>query len=168
MSRRNESESDLARFLRDAVAQVGGSEQELLARVFHLDDPEVLSFSSRMETVAKGLFEALDYELRIRNPGLHYVNRDNYLGYRREHVSTSGAGERSQIFASVPKATRKLDVIIPLDPKTVSVATRIVDVTGVGHHGVGNLRVSIESTEQLQQFLVDFDFWLRPDGVHLH
>lgn len=152
----------LKSFLLDAAAQIGASDKEVLARVLHLRLSDLESFTQEMRPEAKILFAELDYGLRIRNPGLHYAPRKSYLGYRRETVNTAGAGERSQVFVSVLRNNTTLDVVLPIEPGTLAHIPSVRDLTGIGHHGIGNARVTITDPSQLNQFFADFDFWLRP------
>lgn len=149
-------------FLDDAAAQAGTSPEEVLAAVLHVGLRDLQRFVQGMRPDTKELFAQLDYGLRTRNPGLHYVPRQSYLGYRREAASTTGAGERSQVFVSVLRNTTTLDAVLPLDPATLTSIPSVRNLTGVGHHGVGDTRVTISDTAQLHQFFADFDFWLRP------
>lgn len=149
-------------FLDDAAAQAGITCGAVLARLLHLDLQDLASFTQEMRPDAKDLFAELDYGLRIRNPGLHYAPRKSYLGYRREDAGAPGAGERSQVFVSVLRNTTTLDLVLPLDPATLSNISSVRDLTGVGHHGVGHTRVTVCDLAQLQQFFADFEFWLRP------
>lgn len=153
---------ELKSFLLDAASQTGASNEEVLARVLHLRLSDLESFTQEMRPEAKTLFAELDYGLRTRNPGLHYAPRKSYLGYRREHVNAVGAGERSQVFASVLRNSTTLDIVLPLEPATLAHIPSVRDLTGIGHHGVGDARVTISDTSQLDQFFADFDFWLRP------
>ncbi len=149
-------------FLDDAAAQSGTSREGVLAGVLHVGLRDLQPFVQGMRPDAKELFAQLDYGLRTRNPGLHYVPRKSYLGYRREAVSVTGAGERSQVFVSVLRNTTTLDAVLPLDPATLTSIRSVRNLTGVGHHGVGDTRVTIGDATQLKQFFADFDFWLRP------
>lgn len=158
MQMRNE---DLKSYLRDAAAKLGVSSEDILDRVLHLHIKDLGNFTQEMRPETKALFAEFDYGVRIRNPGLHYSMRAKYLGYRRERVAAPGAGERSQVFVSVLRKTAILDLVLPLEPASLGHIADIRDVTGIGHHGVGNARITIEDKFQLERFFVDFDFWIR-------
>lgn len=155
----------LQSFLDDAARHAGITRDEVVAKVLHLDLRVLESFTRDMRPETKALFANLDRELRVRNPGLHYAPRKSYLGYRREDSTGAGAGERSQVFVSVLRNTTTLDIVLPLVPSDLSHIASVRDLSGIGHHGVGDTRVTISDVAELGQFLADFDFWLRPSAA---
>lgn len=149
-------------FLDEAAAIAGVEASEVLARVLHVDDGALLGLVSTMDDATRSLTTRLDRELRIRNPGLHYVVRKMFLGYRREGATSSPRGERSQIFASVLRHNSRLEVVIPVDADTIGPVRNARDLRGTGHHGVGDVRVSLSNDADITRFLKDFDYWLSP------
>lgn len=152
--------SDVEAFLRDSAALAGVNTEDVLARVFHIGDGALAPLVSGMEEAPKALVTRLDRELRIRNPGLHYVIRNMYVGYRREGTTSSPLGERSQIFASIVRSTSRVEVVLPVDPDEIGTIPNTKDLRGIGHHGIGDVRVSLRSDSDLDRFLSDFDYWL--------
>lgn len=147
-------------FLQEAAAIAGVDTERLLARVLHIDDGALESFATTMEPQVKALVERLDRELRLRNPGLHYVERKMFLGYRREGATSSPLGERSQIFASLIRNNTRLEVVLPVDAGTIGNMPNARDLRGTGHHGIGDVRVLLTSTADIERFLADFHYWL--------
>lgn len=154
---------DVSTFLKDSAARLGVSEDAVLKRVLGCGSEIPDGFAADMQTDVRHLFMRLDYELRIRNPGLHYSPRKGYLGYRRQEKSASpGVGERSQVFVSVLRRNAILGVTLPIDPEAIRRSPRVRDLSQTGHHGVGNVRVDITDVAELDTFFTDFDYWLRP------
>lgn len=149
-------------FLQDAAKLAGVDTQRLLAQVLHVGDGVFESFARGMKSELRTLALRLDRELRVRNPGLHYVERKMFLGYRREGASTSHTGERSQIFASLIRNNTRLEVVLPVDPATAIGMPNARDLRGTGHHGVGDLRLSVSDSDELDQLLQAFHYWLTP------
>lgn len=152
--------NEIEEFLRDAAGLAGTSTEEVLARVLHIEDGALSPLVTGMDDISKALVERLDRELRIRNPGLHYVIRKMYIGYRREGVASSPLGERSQIFASVVRNVSRVEVVLPVDPDRIESIPNAIDLRGRGRHGIGDVRVSLRSGADLDRFLSDFDYWL--------
>lgn len=149
-------------FLQDAATATGLAPDVVLARVLHIDDGAFEEVIAGMDDATKTLAQRLDREMRVRNPGLHYVMRKMFVGYRREGVMPSPLGERSQIFASMVRNNSRLDVVLPVDAACVARVANARDLRGRGHHGVGDVRVSLRDDAAIDQFLCDFDEWLRP------
>ncbi len=149
-------------FLEDAAVLAGMDAQKLLARVLHIDDGALAAVVATMDDATRTLAVRLDRELRLRNPGLHYVVRKMFLGYRREGATSTRLGERSQIFASVIRSNTRLEVVLPVDAETVADMPNARDLRGTGHHGIGDVRISLSSNGDIDQFLTDFDSWLMP------
>ena len=154
--------SEVQKFLRDAAEMTGMTAEAILAHVLHIDDGAFSTVIGAMDRPTRELALRLDREVRIRNPGLHYVMRTMFVGYRREGGTPSAAGERSQIFLSLIRHSSRLEVVLPVDPDKASAISNTQDLRGKGHHGVGNVRVLLTSAPDLDQFLSDFDDWLRP------
>lgn len=53
------------------------------------------------------------------------------------------------MFCSVIPQKQRLRLILPLDPSSVDGGSRTRDVSQVGHWGVGDTEVSLESDDQL-------------------
>lgn len=153
---------EIEAFLRDAASLTGVEPHEVLSKVLHVGDDALSSVVAPMTVATRALAVFLDRELRVRNPGLHYVERKMFLGYRREGATPSPMGERSQIFASLIRNNTRLEVVLPVAPASVAAISYAHDLTGKGHHGVGDVRVSLSNETELKQFLSDFDYWLRP------
>lgn len=155
--------SDVDVFLRDAAAQAGVTVNDVLARVLHVEDGAFVSAVAAMRAPTKALALRLDREIRVRNPGLQYVVRRMFVGYRREGITThSPSGERSQIFLSIILSSSRLEVVLPVDPEGIASMSNAQDLRGKGHHGVGDVRVLLSSGRDVDQFLRDFDDWLAP------
>ncbi|WP_338857889.1 hypothetical protein WDY80_24305 (plasmid) [Gordonia hongkongensis] len=154
--------ADVHAFLQDAASHTGMSTEDILARVLHVDDGALRPFLASMDRATSDLVRRLDRELRIRNPGLHYVMRTMYVGYRREGAITARLGERSQVFASIIRSASRLEVVLPVDPDSVDSIPNAQDLRGKGHHGIGDVRVSLHNDSDIDRFLSDFDYWLRP------
>lgn len=151
-------------FIRDAAHFAGVEPQALLAKVLHVEDGAFAAVVASMNDSTRSLAIRLDREIRIRNPGLHYVERRMFLGYRREgHISAS-EGERSQIFLSLIRSNTRLELVLTVATETMSSIPYAQDLTGRGHHGVGNARVLLTTVADLERFLSDFDSWLRNRG----
>ncbi|GMA42430.1 hypothetical protein [Mobilicoccus caccae] len=154
--------TDVEEFLRDAAALAGLTTEDLLARVLHVEDGAFAEVVAAMDGTTKALALRLDREIRIRNPGLHYVMRSMFVGYRREGVTHSPLGERSQIFLSLIRNSSRLEVVLPVDPARIASMPNAQDLQGKGHHGVGNVRVVLSSDSEVDRFLRDLDEWLAP------
>ncbi|MBB1032205.1 hypothetical protein G6027_15215 [Dietzia sp. SLG310A2-38A2] len=154
--------TDVEEYLRDAAALAGLTPEDLLARVLHVEDGVFAEVVAAMDGPTKVLAARLDHEIRIRNPGLHYVMRSMFIGYRREGVTHSPLGERSQIFLSLIRNRSRLEVVLPADPQRVASMPNAQDLQGKGHHGVGNVRLLLSNDSEVDRFLRDFDDWLAP------
>ena len=154
-------------FLDEAAHVSGASPAHILAAVLHLDLDDDERFAALLpdtDNGVKALFCQLDRALRLRNPGLHYVERKMYLAYRREHAPESGAGERSQIFLSVIRTSSALEVVLPLDPADYAGPAFVRSLTGKGHHGIGDLGCRLSSADDVDLFIRHFGFWLNPSA----
>lgn len=156
--------TEIEAFLRDAAALAGVSTDDILAQVLHVDDSRLTALLDRMDDKTWALVLRLDREIRLRNPGLHYVPRKQFVGYRREGADAPApAGERSQIFLSVIRHSSRLDVVLPVDPDSIDQIANAQDLRGKGHHGVGEVRVALRDDSDIDRLLKDFDGWLRPE-----
>ena len=156
---------DIVNFLRDAAANIGCSADDILRSVLHLDAEHAHAIENLVGVNSEAttqIFRELDRSLRVRNPGLHYVIRGTYLGYRREGVRTvSAVSSRSQIFASVLRKSDKVRVILPIPPEPFLHLRYVRDLSLQGHHGVGQLECSIKDMDDLRSMFQEFDFWLK-------
>lgn len=158
-------DAELIEFLRMAAGEAGLSVQDLLRRVFHVNsicnDSEFLRIFAQVSDEISSLWGKLDYRLRVLNPGLHYVFRRTYLGYRRENA-TSGTplSERSQVFLSVVPRHRSLRIVLPIDPGPYATLAGCKVLSGRGHHGIGDLLVELIDDEDLARFFRTFHDWL--------
>jgi hypothetical protein len=159
-------DADLIEFLRCSAQEAAISVDSLLRKVLHVNP---LNEDSRFQELFKvarpdtvRLLMNFDWHVRILNPGLHYVYRKMYMGYRREFgdVATSES-ERSQIFLCVVPRAHVVRVILPINPRLFAKIPNSRRLTGQGHHGVGNLQVDLVDDSTLAEFLRTFDFWLR-------
>ncbi|OLO68025.1 hypothetical protein [Actinomyces oris] len=156
--------SEIQAFLRDAAALAGVSKDEILAEVLHAGDGRLAALLGHMDDETRSLVLRLDREIRLRNPGLHYVQRKQFVGYRREGAGTpSPTGERSQIFLSIIRNSSRLDVVLPVDPDSIVKISNAQDLRGKGHHGVGEVRVALRDDSDIDRLLKDLDAWLRPN-----
>lgn len=149
-------------FLRDAAELAGVTTEDLLARILHVDDGVFSEAVATMDETTRALALRLDREIRIRNPGLHYVMRSKFIGYRREGPTRSPVGERSQIFLSLIRNNTRLEVVLPVDPERIASLPGAQDLQGKGHHGVGNARVLLRSDSEIKRFISDFGDWVAP------
>jgi predicted transport protein len=158
-------DTEVTKFLNVAAIEANVSVSDLLRRILHLDslndDPRFSRLFGSMPEATKVLLMKLDFRLRVLNPGLHYVFRSMYLGYRREdgHAGKSSS-ERSQIFASIVPRHRRLRVILPVDPTAYLNLTDCRALSGQGHHGVGDLLVELADEVDLERFFTTFRGWL--------
>lgn len=161
--------SDIDDFLRIASHQKGITPNELLREVFHIHPESWYSeniFPHASATFIR-LFKLVDQGMRERNPGLHYVDRSTYLGYRREQSQIVPAyvtkGQRSQIFACIVKGVRNHPkIVMPVEPENYSGVLGVRNLTGKGHHGVGFLEYDVIDEDSIHRLFHVFDEWLNP------
>lgn len=154
-------------FLEQAAEERGVSVPALLRQLLHVgtiaSDPRFQQLFATASESSQELFAALDNRLRLANPGLHYVFRSEYLGYRREdNGSVQSSSERSQVFVSVVPRKRGLLLVLPVDPEKYKDLPSVEVVTGRGHHGLGDVAVKVGDRNQLGAFFEAFDAWIRP------
>ncbi|PYD00815.1 hypothetical protein B4U78_008810 [Microbacterium esteraromaticum] len=140
-----------------------GTRSEVLARVFHVDDDaqqHALSIIPNMDPDALRALNQLDLAVRVRNPGVHYVRRSRFLGYRREGATESVVGARSQIFLSVvPK--KKLLKLVFVPPPGMQMPSTVEEIGERGHHGVGTHTCVVRTTADVDAFIRAFETFLR-------
>lgn len=158
-------DGELEEFLQLAADEAGVSISALLRQVLHvnplLEDPRFRQLFGVANGKTTALLVKLDYRLRLLNPGLHYVYRTTYLGYRREAGTTEFRGsDRSQIFLCIVPRAQRLQVILPVNPVHYVNVTGCRALTGQGHHGVGELQVNLPNDDALNRFFDTFRSWL--------
>lgn len=157
---------DLDQYLKECARWGGDTPEGVLRRVLHLDhrDERAKHLFPGSAANARALFQRLDHEIAVRNPGFHYVSRFSYVGYRRE-VSRREShlhGERSQVFVSVVtrRSNGPIQAVLPLDPAGYSHLAQVSDLSGIGHHGIGELRFTISDDDDIALFTEVFHDWL--------
>jgi len=149
-------------FLRAAAAAAGTDQDSVLTRAFHLGGDHLDVLLPDLHHELRMLFAELDENIRVRNPGLHYVRRKTYVGYRREAIVDHERAERSQVFLSVLRNSRTLELVLPLNPTLHEHLRPVRNLTGQGHHGIGELQFTVSTAADLETFMTTFDTWLRP------
>lgn len=157
---------DIDEYLKECAALNEAAPADIVRRVLHLPPagPKSRDLFPDANPEFLTLFENLDYAIKLRSPGFHYVRRTQYLGYRREALDTDGAlGERSQVFVSVliARFRSELHVVVPVDPSPYLKLPQVIDLRGRGHHGIGELKFVIASDSDIATFTETFDDWLR-------
>jgi predicted transport protein len=165
-----DADPELAGYLQLAAKESGVSVAALLRQVLHVDplteEPGFLQLFGTAGNETQRLLMRLDQRLRILNPGLHYVFRSTYLGYRREGGATATVlSERSQIFVSVVPRTNRLSLVLPVEPARYARQPGCRVLTGQGHHGIGDLQVDVADDRALDRFFGTFREWLRPTST---
>ena len=158
-------DAELDEFLRLAAGEADVCVRALLRRVLHVnpltEEPRFRELFGGADSQTTALLVDLDRRLRVTNPGLHYVYRSTYLGYRREGGATeTSVSERSQIFLSVIPRLHLLRVVLPVDPAPYANVSVCRALTGQGHHGVGELQVDLPNEHALNDFFDTFRGWL--------
>ena len=165
-----DADPELVEYLQLSAREAGISVAALLRQILHINSlTQEPGFQRLFGTVGsdvrRGLMH-LDQRLRILNPGLHYVFRNTYLGYRREgSIAETAVSERTQIFVSVIPRSDRLCVVLPVDPAAYGDQPGCRVLSGQGHHGVGELQVNMPDEEALDRFFYTFREWLRPPGA---
>ncbi|MDN3478297.1 hypothetical protein [Curtobacterium sp. APC 4022] len=156
-------EEKTRRFLESAAIQNGTTLDGVLQQVLHLgqDDLAALYFDDALPRV-RDLVRALDEGVRVRNPGLHYVVRSTFIGFRREENPPRTRGGRTQTFLSVVRRKTDLSVVLPAKPADGH-SLGIEHLQEKGHHGVGDVRVLLQDQTQLSLFFEAFADWLAPE-----
>lgn len=163
--------SDIEDFLERSSRRRGITSDELLREVLHLHTEDWYKeeiFPQASPTFLR-LFKIVDQGLRERNPGLHYVNRSTFLGYRREQSQITPTyvtkGQRSQIFACIIKGVKNHPkLVLPVEPIKYLGLAGVRDLTGIGHHGVGVLEYDVVNENAADRLFDVFDEWLAPTG----
>lgn len=154
--------TDTEQFLEEAARLAGTTVGQVLSRVLHVNDGAISDLTGAMDEETAALTLRLDRAVRLRNPGLHYVMRAKFVGYRREGATQSAVGKRSQIFLSIVRNNARLEVLLPVSPDDFAGMPNAVDLRGKGRHGVGDLRVSLATEADVDRFVDDFAEWLGP------
>ncbi len=165
-----DADPELVEYLQSSAREAGITVAALLRQVLHVNPlTQELGFQQLFGTVGsevQRLLLRLDQRLRILNPGLHYVFRSTYLGYRREgSLATTTVAQRAQIFVSVLPRTNWLCVVLPVDPARYAGQPGCRVLSGQGHHGVGELQVDMPNEDALDRFFKTFRDWLGPRGA---
>src|SRR5262245_61842258 len=116
-----DADAELVEYLQLAAREAGISVAALLRQVLHINpftqEPGFQQLFGTVRSEVWRLLMLLDQRLRILNPGLHYVFRSTYFGYRREGgIAVSAISERTQVFVSVVPRRDRLCVVLPVDP----------------------------------------------------
>jgi predicted transport protein len=165
-----DADPELAEYLQLSAKEAGVSVAALLRQVLHVnpltEEPGFQQLFGKADSETRRLLMRLDQRLRILNPGLHYVFRSTYLGYRREGgIAPSGTSERTQIFVSVVPRSAQLCVVLPVEPARYADQPGCRVLTLHGHHGVGELQVDLPDEDALDRFFRTFRDWLRPPSA---
>jgi hypothetical protein len=160
----------LVEYLQLSAKEAGISVAALLRQVLHVNpltqEPGFQQLFGTVGSELERLLMRLDQRLRILNPGLHYVFRSAYFGYRREGgIATTALSERNQIFASVLPRRELLCVVLPVNPARYAGQPGCRVLTGKGHHGVGELQVDLPDEDALDRFFKTFRDWLGPPSA---
>jgi predicted transport protein len=165
-----DADPELVEYLQLSAAEAGISIAALLRQVLHVNplsqEPRFQQLFGRVGSEVRRLLMRLDQRLRILNPGLHYVFRKTYLGYRREgDIAAAAISERAQIFVSVVPRSGWLCVVLPVDPARYASQPGCRVLSGQGHHGVGELQVDVPDEDALDRFFKTFRDWLGPPSA---
>jgi len=165
-----DADPELAEYLQLSASEAGISVAALLRQVLHVNpltqEPGFEQLFGMTGSEPRRLLMRLDQRLRILNPGLHYVFRNTYLGYRREGgIAATAVSEVAQIFVSVVPRSDRLCVVLPVDPARYAGQPGYRVLTGRGHHGVGELQVDVPDEDALDRFFKTFRDWLGPPGA---
>jgi hypothetical protein len=165
-----DADPELVEYLQLAASEAGISVAALLRQVLHVNpltqEPGFEQLFGTVGSELRRLLMRLDERLKILNPGLHYVFRSTYLGYRREGgIAATAVSERTQIFVSVVPRNDRLCVVLPVDPARYAGQPGCRVLSGQGHHGVGELQVDLPNGDALDRFFETFRDWLGPHRV---
>ncbi|MFH9745191.1 transporter [Streptomyces anulatus] len=122
-----------------SVTGKSGSANRRTRRHAHMDAPQALQ---RQTGAMAELAVAADETLRGLGDGITRVQRKQYAAY-----------QRLRNFACViPPQQTKLLVYLKADPKSVDLTPGFTrDVTGLGHHGTGDLEVQLRTERDLER-----------------
>jgi predicted transport protein len=165
-----DADRELGEYLQTSAREAGITVAELLRQVLHLNpltqEPGFEQLFGTAGSELRRLLMHLDHRLRILNPGLHYVFRSTYLGYRREGgTAATAVSERTQIFVSVVPRSDRLRLVLPVDPARYAGQPGCRVLSGQGHHGVGELQVDVPDEDALDRFFKTFRDWLGPPSA---
>ncbi|MFD7856153.1 transporter [Streptomyces microflavus] len=122
-----------------SVTGKSGAANRRTRRQAHMDAPQALQ---RQTGAMAELAVAADETLRGLGDGITRVQRKQYAAY-----------QRLRNFACViPPQQTKLLVYLKADPKSVDLTPGFTrDVTGLGHHGTGDLEVQLRTERDLER-----------------
>ncbi|MFH8390330.1 transporter [Streptomyces sp. NPDC018036] len=122
-----------------SVTGKSGAANRCTRRHAHMDAPQALQ---RQTGAMAELAVAADETLRGLGDGITRVQRKQYAAY-----------QRLRNFACViPPQQTKLLVYLKADPKSVDLTPGFTrDVTGLGHHGTGDLEVQLRTERDLER-----------------
>lgn len=165
-------DADVLKHITESAKTLGLSANEVLRWVLNVtpigEDPRFGRHTKNRAVTVIAMLDDLDRRIRALNPGSHYVIRKTYFGYRRADKLAAGPqSERSQIFASIRVRRNRLLVTVPLDPPEFVEHPCVSDLTGVGHHGIGDVLYTIQDSGDVDSFFHLFSDWLKPDLSHL-
>ena len=128
--------------------------------------PEAAAFTARLDDAAIEVLAELDWLLRTANPGTQMVFRTEYIGYRRfDTRKPSGAkASRSQMYASLLPRRSFIRVVVPLAAADYPKVDGVTDLSGRGHHGVGDMAIDVHSSAQARVVTAALNDWLGPPG----
>src|SRR5260370_19130627 len=106
-----DADPELAEYLQLAAREAGVSVTALLRQVLHVnpltEEPGFQQLFGAVKSEPWRLLMRLDQRLKILNPGLHYVFRSTYLGYRRE-----GCRDPVALSSTTPLSLRPLSLAV--------------------------------------------------------
>lgn len=157
-----------AKFLEASACTTGLSVTDILDRVFRsaplseATDVQHLMTNVHAETLLT--LDRLDRVLRLANPGSQTVVRGKFIGYRRAdpRPSPTAKATRSDLFACLVPRTSLIRVVLPLQASEHADVAGARDLSGTGHHGVGDLAVDVKSPTDVDRLMADFARWLGP------
>lgn len=147
--------TDLEEYFAEAERLGLGDRDEILRRTLHLDTIAVDHARTIVGDLSPELATVLvrlDFAVRVRNPGVHYVRRSRFLGYRREGEVTSQVGFRSQIFLSVVPMTGFVKLVF-VAPEDEPMPPFVESLDERGHHGVGTAQCIVRTTAEVDAFV---------------
>lgn len=130
----------------------------------------VTSYADAQPLIAKinpeaiEVLEELDRTLRVANPGSQLVFRSGYIGYRRFDTRQPNGvkASRSQVYASILPRQTFIRVVVPLDTANHHGLKGVSDLSGKGHHGIGDMAIDLHSVEDVRAVVSALDHWLGP------
>lgn len=160
--------SDTVTFLHEAAAVAGVTADVILRRSLGAAPlracPGYAEYVGGMDTATEAVLAELDRLLRVANPGSQFVLRKQYVGYRRfdERKPPDTKASRSQIYVSLVPRKAFIRVVLPLEVTEHRDVPRVTDLSGKGHHGVGDLALDIHTVADARALMTHFSDWLGP------